>query len=58
MRAQQDVLAELRTNSRSTLVLGVAISSAGMLYVFLLLNALTVLLGLLTLISYLSFTRI
>jgi len=35
------------------LVLGVAVSSAGMLYVFLLLNALTALLGLLTLISYL-----
>src|SRR6201991_2924008 len=35
------------------LVLGVAVSSAGMLYVFLLLNALTALLGLLTLTSYL-----
>jgi len=35
------------------LVLGVAVSSAGMLYVVLLLNALTALLGLLTLISYL-----
>ncbi len=35
------------------LVLGVAISSAGMLYVLLFLNALTALLGLLTLISYL-----
>lgn len=35
------------------LVLGVAVSSAGMLYVLLLLNALTALLGLLTLISYL-----
>jgi len=35
------------------LVLGVAVSSAGMLYVFLLLNALTALLGLLTLLSYL-----
>lgn len=35
------------------LVLGLAVSSAGMLYVFLLLNALTALLGLLTLISYL-----
>jgi protoheme IX farnesyltransferase len=35
------------------LILGVAVSSAGMLYVFLLLNALTALLGLLTLVSYL-----
>ena len=35
------------------LVLGVAVSSAGMLYLVLLLNALTALLGLLTLISYL-----
>ena len=35
------------------LILGVAVSSAGMLYVFLLLNALTALLGLLTLLSYL-----
>src|SRR6266567_6365133 len=35
------------------LVLGIAVSSAGMLYAFLLLNALTALLGLLTLISYL-----
>jgi len=35
------------------LVLGVAVSSLGMLYVLLLLNALTALLGLLTLVSYL-----
>jgi len=35
------------------LALGVAVSSAGMLYVFFFLNALTALLGLLTLISYL-----
>jgi len=38
---------------RQALVFGVAVSSAGMLYVFLLLNALTAMLGLLTLISYL-----
>jgi protoheme IX farnesyltransferase len=38
---------------RQALIFGVAISCAGMLYVFLLLNALTALLGLLTLISYL-----
>ena len=35
------------------LIFGVAISCAGMLYVFLFLNALTALLGLLTLVSYL-----
>jgi len=35
------------------LIFGVAVSLSGMLYVFLLLNALTALLGLLTLISYL-----
>ena len=35
------------------LIFGVAVSSSGMLYVFLLLNALTALLGLLTLIAYL-----
>jgi len=39
--------------ARRALVMGVAISSAAMLYVLLLLNALTALLGLLTLISYL-----
>src|SRR5882724_407224 len=38
---------------RQALVFGVAVSSAGMLYVFLLLNALTAMLGLLTLVSYL-----
>ena len=38
---------------RQALVFGVALSFSGMLYVFLLLNALTALLGLLTLISYL-----
>jgi heme o synthase len=38
---------------RQALVFGVAVSFAGMLYVFLLLNALTALLGLFTLISYL-----
>src|SRR5262245_434570 len=38
---------------RQALVFGVAVSVSGMLYVFLLLNALTALLGLLTLISYL-----
>jgi len=38
---------------RQALVFGVAISISGMLYVFLLLNALTALLGLLTLITYL-----
>jgi heme o synthase len=35
------------------LIFGVAVSSSGMLYVFLFLNALTALLGLLTLIAYL-----
>ena len=38
---------------REALVFGVAVSVLGMLYLFLLLNALTALLGLLTLISYL-----
>ena len=38
---------------RQALVFGIAISVAGMLYVFLLLNTLTALVGLLTLISYL-----
>jgi protoheme IX farnesyltransferase len=38
---------------RQALVFGVAVSVSGMLYVFLMLNALTALLGLLTLISYL-----
>lgn len=38
---------------RQTLVFGVAVSVSGMFYVFLLLNALTALLGLLTLITYL-----
>ena len=38
---------------RQALVFGVAVSVSGMLYVFLLLNALTALLGLLTLITYL-----
>lgn len=38
---------------RQALVFGVAVSVSGMLYVFLLLNALTALLGFLTLISYL-----
>lgn len=38
---------------RQALVFGVAVSASGMLYVFLLINALTALLGLLTLISYL-----
>ncbi|HET6977339.1 MAG TPA: heme o synthase [Pyrinomonadaceae bacterium] len=39
--------------ARQALIFGVAVSSAGLLYVFLLLNTLTALLGLLTLISYL-----
>ncbi len=39
--------------ARQALIFGVAVSSAGLLYVLLLLNALTALLGLLTLISYL-----
>jgi len=38
---------------RQALVFGVAVSVSGMLYLFLLLNALTALLGVLTLISYL-----
>lgn len=38
---------------RQALLFGVAVSVSGMLYLFLLLNALTALLGLLTLISYL-----
>ena len=38
---------------RQALIFGVAVSVSGLLYVFLLLNALTALLGLLTLISYL-----
>ena len=38
---------------RQALVFGVAVSFSGMLYIFLFLNALTALLGLLTLISYL-----
>jgi len=38
---------------RQALVFGVAVSVSGMLYIFLLLNPLTALLGLLTLISYL-----
>lgn len=38
---------------RQALIFGVALSFAGMLYIFLFLNALTALLGILTLISYL-----